>query len=70
MVVPRGTPQSLTRQLHGEIVRVLTLPEIREKLLAQGMEPVGSTPEELGRFMKSEIEKWARVIKSAKIRPD
>jgi tripartite-type tricarboxylate transporter receptor subunit TctC len=46
------------------------MPEIREKLLAQGMEPVGSTPEELGRFMKAEVEKWGRVIKSANIRPE
>ena len=70
MVAPRGTPQGLLKRLHGEIVRVVTLPEIREKLVAQGMEPVGSTPDDFARFMKSEVEKWARVIKSANIRPE
>jgi len=70
MVAPAATPRPLVSRLNGEIVRVIGIPEIREKLVAQGMEPVGSTPEELGRFMKAEVEKWGRVIKSANIRPE
>lgn len=70
MVAPAGTPRGVIARLQGEIVRVINSPEVREKLVAQGIEPVGSPPEALEKFMKSEILKWARVIKSANIRPD
>lgn len=70
MVLPAGTPRDVISRLHAEITRAMNIPEIREKLVAQGTDPVGSTPEEFGAFMKSETVKWARVIKSANIRPD
>ena len=70
MVLPAGTPRGVVMRLHGEIVRIVNLPEIREKLAAQAWEPVGSTPEAFAAFMKSENLKWARVIKDANIRPD
>jgi tripartite-type tricarboxylate transporter receptor subunit TctC len=70
MLLPAGTPRSVVMRLHGEIVRLLNLSEIREKLVAQGFEPVGSTPESFDAFMKAEIIMWARVIKEANIRPD
>ncbi len=70
MVVPAGTPRDVIARLHAEIVRVMNIPEIREKLIARGTDPVGSTPEEFGAFRKSEEVKWARVIKGANIRPD
>ncbi len=70
MVTPAGTPRGVIMRLHGEIARVLGVPEIREKLLSQGVEPVGSTPDQFAPFMKAEIQKWARVIKSANIRPE
>lgn len=70
MVLPAGTPSDVIRRLHGEIIKAMNVPEIREKLIAQGTDPVGSTPEEFGAFMKSETAKWARVIKAANIRAD
>lgn len=70
LVVPAGTPRSVVARLHGEIVRIISIPAVREKLVAQGIEPVGSTPQEFEPFMKSEIAKWAGVIKAANIRPD
>lgn len=70
MVLPARTPRSVVMRLHGEIVRIVNLPEIREKLAAQAWEPVDSTPEAFAAFMKSENLKWARVIKNANIRPD
>jgi tripartite-type tricarboxylate transporter receptor subunit TctC len=48
----------------------MNIPDVREKLIGLGTEPVGSTPEEFGAFMKSETGKWGRVIKSANIRAD
>lgn len=70
LVVPAGTPRGVVARLHGEIVRVISIPAVREKLVAQGIEPVGSTPQNFEPFMKSEIAKWAGVIKTANIRPD
>lgn len=70
MVVPAGTPREVVARLHAEIVKAMGIPEIREKLIALGTDPVGSTPAQFGAFRKSEEAKWARVIKRANIRPD
>lgn len=70
MVLPAGTPRAVIALLHAEIVRAMKIPEVREKLIAQGTDPVGSSPEEFGAFMKSETAKWGRVIKNANIRAD
>jgi len=70
MVMPTGTPREVIARLHAEIVKAMSIPDIREKLIAQATDPVGSTPAEFGAFMKSETVKWARVIKEANIRLD
>ena len=70
MVLPAGTPREIITRLHGEVVKAMNIPDIREKLIAQGTDPVGSTPEEFAAFMKSETLKWGRVIKTANIRAD
>ena len=70
MVVPAATPRDIVARLHGEIVKVLRLPDVRDKLIAQGTEPVGNSPEAFGALMKAETAKWARVIKEANIRAD
>jgi tripartite-type tricarboxylate transporter receptor subunit TctC len=70
MLVPAGTPREVIARLQREIARVMEIPDIRDKLIAQGTDPVGSSPEEFGAFMKSEAVKWARVIKGANIKPD
>lgn len=70
MVMPAGTPREAIARLHAEIVKAMSIPDIREKLIAQATDPVGSTPEEFGAFMKSETVRWARVIKEANIRLD
>jgi len=50
--------------------RIMHLPEVKQKLLEQSADPVGSSPEELGRVVKTELRKWAEVVRSAKIRID
>ncbi len=69
MVLPAGTPRELVNRWHGEIVKVMNIPDIRSRLIAQGTDPVGSTPAEFAVFRKAEEVKWARVIKEANIRP-
>ena len=67
---PAATPQSVIRRVHAETVKILKSPELAEQLLSQGAEPVGSSPQELSRFTKSEIDRWTRVITQANIRAD
>ena len=68
MVLPAGTPSTLVNRLHTEIVKVMNVPELRARLVAQGTDPVGSTPSEFAAFRKVEEAKWARVIKEANLR--
>jgi tripartite-type tricarboxylate transporter receptor subunit TctC len=70
MVVPAGTPREVIARLHAELVKAMNEPEIKAKLVAQGTDPVGSTPEEFGAFMKAEALKWGRLIKEANIQAD
>ena len=68
VLVPGGTPQEVIDRLHREIVRIVALPEVRERLSALGFEPIASTPEEFADRIKWEIDKWARVIRTAGIK--
>ena len=54
-------------RLNAVIVKSLTTPELRERLSGQGAAPVGGTPEQFGRHIRGEIEKWAKVIKAANV---
>jgi tripartite-type tricarboxylate transporter receptor subunit TctC len=66
--VPAKTPPEIIKKMHADIVAVLAEPPIRAKLDQQGLIPIGSTPEELGAHFRSEMEKWAPVIKAAGIK--
>ena len=67
IVAPAGTPQPVVAKLQTEISAILHAPEMRDKLAADGAEAVGSKPEEFGAFLKSEIDKWGKVVKAAGI---
>jgi len=66
-LAPAATPKPIVNRPHGEIVRVLKLPDVRERLLSQSTEPVGNTPAEFAAFMKSEHAKWGKLIRAANI---
>ena len=70
VVAPVGTPQETIRRLQQEIAKVMASPDIRDKMVAIGTEPVGSTPEDFGQYIKSENAKWGRIIREGNIRPD
>jgi len=65
VLAPSGTPREIVSRLNGEIVKILTQPNVREKLLEQGLQPVGGTSEQFGTFIQSEIAKWAKVVKAS-----
>src|SRR5262245_23385898 len=70
LLAPAHAPASAIARLHDEVVRMLGDAAFREKLAAQGFEPVGDSPEEFAAHIKSEIAKWGRVIREAGIRPE
>jgi tripartite-type tricarboxylate transporter receptor subunit TctC len=65
LAAPAGTPEALIERINAETGRVLALPEVREKLLAIGMEPLGSTPAEFGAFIRAEMQRLGEVVKAS-----
>ncbi len=65
---PAKTPRAIIERLNGEMVRALKSPDLREKLLAAGAEPLGTTAEEYTAFVQNEIAKWGKVIRAAGIK--
>lgn len=61
IVAPAGTPGAVINRIQQDVARVLADPEVRKRLAAVGSEPVGSTPEEFGRFIRKELTTWAKV---------
>jgi len=70
MVAPAGVPKEIVRQLADDIATIVKSPEIRERITADGAEPIGSTPEAFGAFLKKEMLKWGKVVKESGARPD
>ncbi len=68
ILAPAGTPREIVMRLNTEIVNVLRNPDIRTRFADQGAEPVGNTPEQFSDFLKSDLAKWAKVIKAAGVR--
>ncbi|MBX6327671.1 MAG: tripartite tricarboxylate transporter substrate binding protein [Pseudolabrys sp.] len=65
--VPAGTPPAIVKQLHDAIVEVMALPDVQAKCAQLGFDVVADTPEEFSAYIRKEVEKWARVIRDAKI---
>jgi len=70
LFVPANTPHEIVSLLHDEFVRALDQPDVREKMTAMGAEPVGSTPEQFAAYIRSEAQKYARIIKASGAKAD
>ena len=70
LLAPAGTPSGIVGRLHQETVRALAMPDVRAKYATLGMEPVGNTPAEFAAVIKSDLAKWANVVKVAAIKAD
>jgi len=70
LVAPTGTPAAIVERLHGEIVKALREPDVREKIAGLGAEPVGNTPAEFAAMQRAETIRWTRVAKEANIHAD
>ena len=65
---PAKTPPAIIAAMNAALLKVLSEPTVRDRLIAQGMEIVASKPEEMGKFLNIEIDRWAKVIKDNKIK--
>lgn len=65
VLAPAGTPKEIVARLNADIVKVLAAPDIKERLSAQGADPVGNTPEQFAAYIRTEQIKWAKVVKDS-----
>jgi tripartite-type tricarboxylate transporter receptor subunit TctC len=70
VLAPARTPRAIVAKLNDEIVRILRLPEVEQRLVAQAADPVASEPEDFAGHIAAETRKWAQVIRQAGIRPE
>jgi tripartite-type tricarboxylate transporter receptor subunit TctC len=70
MFAPTGTPQAVIDRLHGEVVKILNVPETKQRLASEGAVAVGNTPAEFNKFVRQEISKWTKIIHDLKLKVD
>jgi tripartite-type tricarboxylate transporter receptor subunit TctC len=70
VLVPAGTPDEIVQRLYVEITRILRDPNVRQRLVTAGQEPVGNTPEQFSAEIKSELAQWARTVKTSGLHID
>ena len=67
---PAGVPQPVAKRLNAEFVKVMREPDLKQRLASLGADPLTSTPEEFSNYLRSEIEKWAKVVKASGMKVD
>jgi tripartite-type tricarboxylate transporter receptor subunit TctC len=68
LLAPAATPKSVIAKVNAESTRVLAMPDVKEKLTRAGIDAAGGTPEEFGRFIRAEFERWGPVVKAAGVK--
>jgi tripartite-type tricarboxylate transporter receptor subunit TctC len=66
--VPVGTPKAIVDRLNAEVVKAVNAPDVREKLIAQGLEPIGSPPEQVTQWTKAGLARMSEIVKRADIK--
>ncbi|MBX9841840.1 MAG: tripartite tricarboxylate transporter substrate binding protein [Xanthobacteraceae bacterium] len=70
LYAPAGTPQAIVTRFNSEVNALLSAPDVREALARQGLSPTGGTPEDLAVVTKTDLDRWAKVVRAAKIQAD
>ncbi len=65
MLAPLGTPHDIVMKLNGEIGKLLRAPDVQQLLASSGVDPTPTTPEEFGTYLKSEYDKWGKVVRDS-----
>ena len=68
LFAPAGTPRPVIDAIHAQVVKALQVAEVRERMAALGIDPVGNTPEQLGAILRADLDKWTAVAKSAGVK--
>jgi tripartite-type tricarboxylate transporter receptor subunit TctC len=69
LLAPVKTPRDVVTRLNTETSKILASPEVKERFINDGLEPMGGTPDAFGKFIRAEIEKYAKVVKTANLKP-
>ena len=67
---PAHTPREVVAKINADVIRIVNSPELKERLKAEGSDPVGNTPEQYAAFLRAEVAKWAKVIKFAGVKAE
>ena len=70
LLAPAGTPKDVVARLHGEVVRVLALPDVKQRLAAEGAVAIGNTPEQFAEQIRKDIARWAKVARDANVKAE
>jgi len=70
VAAPAKTPKAIVTRLNQEVLKTLALPDVKQRLESVGFELIGSTPEKLGDYMKTELKKWEKVVKASGAKPE
>jgi tripartite-type tricarboxylate transporter receptor subunit TctC len=70
VLAPAGTPRPIVMRLNKELTTALRMPDVKERLERGGFDIVASTPEQFGAYIRSEMAKWAKVVKAAGVKPE
>jgi tripartite-type tricarboxylate transporter receptor subunit TctC len=68
MLAPARFPPALTAQVNGAVTKMFLEPDFKERLAHEGAQPAGGTPAQFAAYIKSEIEKWAKIVRMAKVK--
>jgi len=70
LTAPAKTPREIIMKINADVIKIVNSPELKERLKADGSDPVGNSPEQYAAFLRNEIAKWAKVIKFANVKPE
>ena len=70
VIGPANLPRPIVARLHAELIRILNQPDVRERIITDGSEPVGSSPDDFRQFMLADMAKWAKVVKESGMKPE
>ena len=68
MLVPAKTPRAVVNVIHGSVVKIISAADVRRHLETEGSDPVGSTPEQFGQMLQSEVGRWKKLVAEANIK--
>ena len=68
IAAPAGTPAAVVERLNGEFNKALAAPDVRSKLAALGVDPVGGTSAQMTQYVRSDAERWAKIVKAANVK--